>query len=112
MDKTFRSAGNLVNAPVTVRAFGRKFDTVIDVATYHNGRPAIQLVTISDGEPFGTLTCNIPEYNLEENEILVKTWSENEEMAKCCLQSGFFKDTGKRVPTGFMEAQVWKILGG
>lgn len=75
---------------------------------YTNGRRAIQLIDYEDGSPIACLTVNLPNNNLEPDEFFVKTWSENEEIAKDCLKSGMFIDTGKRVSTGFVQAQVWK----
>ncbi len=46
---------------------------------------------------------------MEKDGILVKTWSENEAFAKAALATGLFEDTGKRFPTGFVEAQIWKL---
>jgi hypothetical protein len=46
------------------------------------------------------------------DEIVVKTWSENERCSKALLAMNppLFEDTGKRYPTGFVQAQVWRIL--
>ena len=62
-----------------------------------------------DGVPAFTLTVNIPEVKIKAGEIIVKTWSENERIAKDLLQSGLFEDTGRRIPTVFVKAQVWKV---
>lgn len=61
------------------------------------------------GEAIATLTVNIPEVPLEEGEFIVKTWSENERIAADCLASGLFVDTGKRVRTGWVMAQIWRF---
>lgn len=74
---------------------------------YDNGRRAIRLV--SGGLPFAVLTVNLPDDPLEEGEIFVKTWSENAAIRDPILALGIFEDTGKRVPTGFTEAEVWRF---
>lgn len=79
----------------------------------NNSTPAITLY-VKEGnglEPWIDLTINVrgASVYLEDGECLVKTWSENEPYIKPLLNSGWFEDTGKRVPTGFVEAQVWKI---
>ena len=56
------------------------------------------------------LTTNLVNDSLEPGEFFVKTWSENEELAPACMASGHFIDTGKRVPTGWCEAQVWRLV--
>lgn len=90
------------------------FDTPVkfQVNTYVDGdRTALTLITDDEfEEPWATLTVNIPNATIEEDEILVKAWSENEKVAEVALQTGLFEDTGKRVPTGYEYAQVWKLL--
>jgi len=94
-----------------VTALDRHYQVRLEVDAYFgNGRLAIQAVDCVDGEPYGTLTCNIPDVFLKNNEILVKTWSENEGLAKAARESGLFRDTGKRVSTGFVQAEVWEVL--
>jgi len=78
---------------------------------YENGRLAIMLVSKLDGH-IANLTVNLPDDALEPGEMHIKVWSENEEFSGACLQTGMFEDTGKRVPTGFVEAQVWKLKEG
>lgn len=47
---------------------------------YQNGRVALQLVTHDDGfpEPVATATVNIPEWDLEADEVIIKDYSENQ----------------------------------
>ena len=80
----------------------------VHYAYYADGNIAIQY-TVNDGEPFGTLTVNLPDTEISEGEFAVKTWSENEQLAKAALASGIFEDMGKRIPTGFVEAHIWKF---
>ncbi|MDI9561611.1 MAG: hypothetical protein QM235_10565 [Pseudomonadota bacterium] len=74
-------------------------------------RPAVELLCTDDGVtmPYGTLTVNMPEVQLADDEIIIKNWSENEWLASAALKSGLFEDTGRRIPTGFVEAPVWKV---
>ncbi len=80
----------------------------IQVRRYYETN-AIAIVLDSESGPYAKLTVNIPETILEDKEILVKTWAENEGIAKKILQYPMFIDTGKRIPTGYVEAQIWKI---
>lgn len=59
-----------------------------------------------NGECWATITVCIPGVDLEPGEFLIKTWSENEPAVRYLLDNGF-QDTGKRVRTGFVEAEVW-----
>lgn len=79
----------------------------IEMSLYSNYRPAIRVMV--DGEMYGKLTVNLPEVKLEDGELLIKTWSENENLSGAAMKTGLFEDTGKRIPTGFCEAQVWRI---
>lgn len=79
---------------------------------YGNDRVAIQLVDAETEEPVGKLTVNLPEEKLGEGEFFVKTWSENRQIAASCLACGVFEDTGRRVPTGRVQAQVWRFRAG
>jgi hypothetical protein len=78
----------------------------------NNGRFAIvgELDNGAYTEKFGVLSVNISSANLDDNEIIIKNWSENEQFAHAALISGYFRDTGRRITTGFVEAPVWLIL--
>ena len=76
-----------------------------------NNRIALQLMTNDKGyeEPSCTLTVNIPEAELCDDEVLIKNWSENERSAKAAFETGLFEDTGKNYPSGYVSAPVWRI---
>lgn len=61
-------------------------------------------------ESYGTLTVCIEGKNnlLKDNEIIVKTWSENN-YVKELLNTKYFKDTKKRIKTGFVEGEIWEL---
>lgn len=84
------------------------YDVWLTCAQYSNNRLAIQGVC-ENSEPYGVLTVNIPYEQLGDKEIFVKTWSENSIFAESALKTGLFTDTGKRVQTGHVEAEVWKL---
>ena len=91
-------------------SFGK---AVIEKSHYAlGGRMSLQLFDVETYEPIATLTLNLPDEHLEPGEFFVKTWGENEEIAKECLASGLFEDTGKRVPTGWVNAEVWTFKKG
>jgi hypothetical protein len=94
---------------IDINLFGTMYSGVqMRRANYQSGGG--QAVTLwHEEEPFGTLTTNIDGAPLEPGEFCVKTWSENEPVWPVALASGHFVDTGKRVPTGFVEAQVWRF---
>lgn len=96
-----------------INMHGRTF--FLSKGTYEmGGATAITLYTyiLEEGgmTPWIDLTTNIPGTVLKPDECLVKVWSENEPFIKGLLKSGFFEDTKKRIPSGFVEAHIWKIV--
>jgi len=76
------------------------------------GAIAIQLVDDDDpSEPLATFSTNLVPYgaSVAEDEFCVKTWSENEVLVAPMLATGLFEDTGRRVPSGYVDAPVWRI---
>lgn len=62
----------------TINFYGETINLKPKVSCYVNDRMAITFSDKDTGEPFGCLTVNIDEEQLKEDEIFVKTWSENE----------------------------------
>ena len=75
----------------------------------HGMRLALTLERLDNGAPYGVFTVNIPDAPLGADEILVKTWEENTPMRQPMLDTGLFEDTGRRVPAGFCQAEVWRL---
>lgn len=81
----------------------------IDVGIYGNGRPCLNICSYF-GEPYGKLTVNLSDIKLKDTEICVKGWAENEKLIEAARATGYFKDTGRRIKTGFVEAEVWEVI--
>lgn len=82
------------------------------VHTYHypenENRPRIDFYDA--GGPYACLTVNLGnDVVLADDEIAVKTWSENQRIADALRNTTYFEDTGKRVAQGFVQAQIWRI---
>ena len=109
-----RAMEKLMTAPVgslSLNLFGTREEVSIVASRYTKGnRLALTLVS-EDGSPWGNLTVNLPDAPLADDEILVKTWSENAFYREPALNSGLFVDTGRRVPTGMALAEVWRYTG-
>lgn len=100
----------LGNRSYKVTLMGKSYNVALyDKGVYRDGSLAIEARETGDLTPFGVLTVYVEGTELNRNEILVKTWSENEEWTKGILDCGLFEDTGRRVKTGYVEAQVWKF---
>lgn len=77
--------------------------------------PAIQ-VTSLDPEmgfmevPYGRLTVNLADGpRLGAWGIYVKTWSENEELARMCMATGIFSELDMPASAGHTQAATWSI---
>jgi hypothetical protein len=76
------------------------------------GAIAIQFVDDEDpSEALATFSTNLAPSGavLADDEFCVKTWSENEVLVAPMLATGLFEDTGRRVPSGYVVAPVWRI---
>ena len=76
------------------------------------GAIAVQLVASDElAEPLATFSTNLVPYGAQvsSDEFFAKTWSENEALVAPMLSSGLFEDTGKRVPSGYVVAPVWRV---
>ncbi len=79
---------------------------------YSNGRTAIEAVSVEEDEPFGVLTVNVEAADIADDEIIVKTYSENEEWAPQVLAAfpENFIDTGRSVQTGWVSCPIYKFV--
>ena len=101
----------MVNPEHKIHVYGET--CIAEYFTYQDGGGlAIRYKIEGTGEPMGKLTVNLLSANLAEDEFAVKTWSDGEKLSKAAFTTGLFVDTGKRIPTGFVEAQVWKFKTG
>lgn len=76
------------------------------------GATALYLVEKGTEEPIATATVNVPEANdsLGIGAVLIKDYGENSGMMAALEEAGIAADTGRRVPTGFTEAKVARLL--
>lgn len=104
---------------IDVDLFGTHYKVRLTKQFYNKGgRIAIEGLMESDelmggydcAETFAFLTCNLPTQYLDEDEVFIKDWSENEQFAKACLESRYFLETGRVCPTGFVNSPVWKMI--
>jgi hypothetical protein len=87
-------------------------DQVKKVGTYSNGRIALQIIDESKCYPkeVATVTVNIPQVDLKEDEVLIKDWSENEGVLDDLIKFNIISKPISTVPTGFVVAHKCKLL--
>lgn len=86
------------------------FECVVKKAQYGNGRTALRLIDVEDGSPVAVATVNLPDVELEADEVLIKTYSENAGMLETLIDAGVIEDTGKNVQSGYVVLPVCKLL--
>ncbi len=75
---------------------------------YPNGRLAIEFVD-DDGGCITVCSINLPNEDLDEGQIFIKDWSENEGMLEALLEAGVVIFTGERVPSGYVQAPKCRL---
>lgn len=76
-----------------------------------NLRPAFKLVCADDGTPYASLTVNVPEVELAEDEILVSAdWNLPPDIKSVLLASGKFERTARSSHVAFASYDVWRVV--
>ena len=73
-------------------------------------RIRLQLIDVDDDVPYACATVNDPSVLLNENELLIKNWSENEGVLQALVDAGVVEDTGRTVPMGRARAHIVRLL--
>lgn len=82
---------------------------IVNVGEYSNGRIALELVD-KNGDMIADVTINIPETHLNEGEIIVKDYSENEGMYETLLAAGVISKIKRRAFSGYITAPIVDLL--
>ena len=79
-----------------------------------NERIALILKDAETGEPVATASVNIVDYTMSdksaETHTFIKDWGENKGMLQALIDQNVVEDTGISWPTGFVEANLVKVL--
>jgi hypothetical protein len=71
---------------------------------------AIVLFHHETGEQWCVASVCLPDYQQASDEVYVKNWSENEGLLGALVAAGIVEDTGRMLPTGFVRANVCRLL--
>lgn len=91
-----------------IRFLNETYNIYLREDRYGNGRLAIRAYIAETGEPFGTITTNLPDEELGEGEFFVKTYSENVWVHQLIEQEVFEELPGRYVSSGFVEIATCK----
>lgn len=90
---------------------GKDYECFFNFRKYaQGGRVRLELADVRDGYPYATVTTNLPEEKLEEGEIIVKNYSENEGIYEQLLAQGIVGPTIRFASGGFPGLVVCKLL--
>ena len=82
------------------------YTVVLTAGSYANGRKAIRIVDAEDGIPVMTATVNMPDENLEEGEIILKNYSENEGCLPFMITNGVVSEVQRWVGHGMAVVKL------
>jgi hypothetical protein len=92
-----------------VSPFGERYLLFIRTETYRDGKIRIQLYDSVDGTPYATATTNIEE-NLEQGEVAIKDWSENEGILEFLVQNQIVKEPHRFVKSGYVKVPICELI--
>jgi len=81
----------------------------VNIRKYNNGRSAIELLEMDPAygpTPYMTASVNIPNVLLQDNEVLIKDYSENEGITKFLSKHNIVTPTNNWVKSGYVDVQV------
>jgi hypothetical protein len=98
---------------VEIDAVGGKLKVFLRESEYSNGRKAIVAIDAECGQPWGMLTVNVVEAVLLPDEMIVKTYSENEGWALQIVElfPELFESAGWDATVGRVSCPVYRFKG-
>lgn len=79
----------------------------VSIGNYASGRKAIKLIDVEDGLPYAVATTDMADLAIKnENEVLIKDYSENEGMKMFLEKHNIVTFTGKTVVSGWVELYI------
>jgi len=76
----------------------------------NNDRTAIMLHEIDTNEPIAVATVNLPQVPLNDNQVIIKDYSENEGMLLTLVMAGIISEPIAVAKSGFVECPVCNLL--
>lgn len=92
-----------------VSRFGERYLLFIRTETYNDGKIRIQLYDSVDGTPYATATASTGE-NLEQGEVAIKNWSENEGILDFLVQNKIVRSPHRFVSSGYVEIPICELI--
>lgn len=82
----------------------------VEQSSYKNGRMALVLNDAEDGVRIAIATVNIPNEQLDDDEVFIKDYAENAGMTKALVEANIIEEEPTRtVATGFVMVHAFKL---
>lgn len=88
----------------------RGFKCTLEKTQYENKRVALMLNDAEDGQKVTTCTVNLPEQECKEDEVFIKTYSENYGLLNILVEEGIVAPPHNFINSGFVVLPVCKLL--
>ncbi len=92
-----------------ISPFGERYLLFIRTETYKDGKIRIQLYDSVDGTTYATATAVI-DGKLEQGEVAIKDWSENEGILEFLIQNKIVKEPHRFVESGYVKVPICELI--
>lgn len=90
--------------------YGETYQVTLKFGKYSNKRTAIELIDSEDGCPVMVATVNMPDAELQPDEVIIKNYSENEGVLDFLIENGIVGKPIRMVSSGWVTCPVVKLL--
>jgi len=87
----------------------KKCDCYVYLGRYADDRYALYLKDKHTGERVAVASVNLPSAPMQDGEVAIKNWSENEGILQTLVDADIVSRPIRRVPTGYVFAYICKI---
>ena len=89
----------------------KEWDCILKKEMYQDGeRIALVLVHEIDGDIVAFATTNLPDVPMDDDEVAIKDYAENEGMLKTLIDAGVISQPTAYFPQGFVDFPICKLL--
>jgi hypothetical protein len=88
----------------------KKWDVHILEREYANGRIVLQLIDAYNGSLIATATVNLPHELIDDDEMCIKDYTENEGMLKFLVDNNIVHPPHLQLQSGFVQIPVVRLV--
>jgi hypothetical protein len=87
-----------------------KRECLVEKSRYSNGHAALKLTLANSGEDYMLVSAYMPVFDLGQNEVVVKDYSENKGILAVLESAGILRPTGHIIQSGFVDLPICELL--